>query len=156
MLFRSGCRVTRIGPGVYAESGLTRAVLRGGEHISASTLDELVSAVRTTLRHTGPQVVYAYYPDLDRTGHIYGAESDEWNSELTKVLEAVSQIASSLASRQTLLVTADHGMLNITERRWIEDDAALMRDVRFITGEPRMRHVFAQRSEEHTSELQSH
>ena len=28
--------------------------------------------------------------------------------------------------------------------RWIEDDAALMRDVRFITGEPRMRHVFAQ------------
>ena len=139
-----GCRVTRIGPGVYAESGLTRAVLRGGSHVSASTLDELVTAVRTALTYAGKQIVYAYYPDLDKTGHIYGAESDEWNSELAKVLEAVNQIASSLTSRQTLVVTADHGMLNITERRWIEDDAALMRDVRFITGEPRMRHVFAQ------------
>lgn len=139
-----GCRVTRIGPGAYADSGLTRAVLRGGRHQSASTLDELVNAVRATLTFPGPQLVYAYYPDLDKTGHIYGAESEEWNSELMRVLEAIHQIASTLTSRQTLVVTADHGMLNIAERRWIEDDSSLMRDVRFITGEPRMRHVFAQ------------
>ena len=49
---------------------------------------------------------------------------------------------------QSLCVTADHGMLDVTDRLWIEDRPSLMRDVRFITGEPRMRHVFAQQGYE--------
>lgn len=142
--YARGCRVTRIGPAAYVDSGLTRAVLRGGQHVAATQLEDLVTAVSAALAQTGPHLIYAYYPDLDKTGHVYGAGSDQWNIELLKVVRAVNQIAQSLSSKQTLLVTADHGMLNVLNRRWIDDDAALMRDVRFITGEPRMRHVFAQ------------
>ena len=139
-----GCAVTRIGPAAYASSGLTRSALRGGMHLPADSLSELVSQTKSALRVGPPHLVYAYYPTLDKLGHVYGVASVEWRAELVAVLEAISAIRDSLGARQTLVVTADHGMLDIENRIWIEDSPHLMRDVRFITGEPRMRHVFAQ------------
>ncbi len=140
----AGCAVTRIGPAAYAQSGLTRAALRGGVHVGADSLPELVTQIAVSLRVSPPHLVYAYYPTLDKLGHVFGVNSQEWRSELQRVLMAIEEIRDSLGSHQTLVVTADHGMLDIENRVWIEDVPQLMRDVRFITGEPRMRHVFAQ------------
>lgn len=140
---RAGLKVTRIGPGAYANSGLTRAVLRGGEHVAADSLDELSRAIATALAQSR-QLVYAYYPTLDKVGHVFGVDSDEWRAEMSAVAQFLHRLADTLGPRQSLCVTADHGMLDIKERVWIEDLPSVMRDVRFITGEPRMRHVFAQ------------
>lgn len=139
-----GCAVTRIGPAAYADSGLTRSVLRGGLHAAAQSLTELAAQVSRALRVGPPHLVYAYYPTLDKIGHVYGVNSEEWRAELRDTLAAILSIRESLGPRQTLVVTADHGMLDIVNRIWIEDSPSLMRDVRFITGEPRMRHVFAE------------
>ncbi|MEY4347913.1 MAG: hypothetical protein RIS43_332 [Actinomycetota bacterium] len=134
--------VNRIGPDAYAESGLTKAVLRGGTHVAAENLEELKTAILSVAQQPG--LTYAYYPKLDKTGHIYGVDSHEWRKVATKVVTMIRSTVEALPSSATLVVTADHGMLDITERIWIEDRPELLRDVRLITGEPRFRHVFAE------------
>jgi predicted AlkP superfamily pyrophosphatase or phosphodiesterase len=139
---KAGIVVNRIGPAAYAESGLTKAVLRGGTHIAAENLDEL----QTSILHVAqtPGLTYAYYPKLDKTGHIYGIDSHEWRKVANKVVTMIRSTVQALPSTATFVVTADHGMLDISERIWIEDRPELLRDVRLITGEPRFRHVFAE------------
>jgi predicted AlkP superfamily pyrophosphatase or phosphodiesterase len=141
---RSGVAVTRIGPAAYADSGLTRSVLRGGEHVPADSLAELKLAIAASLSQARPHLIYAYYPTLDKVGHVHGVDSDEWRLEMSSVAQFINELTELLGPRQTVCITADHGMIDVTSRIWIEDSPNLMRDVRFITGEPRMRHVFAQ------------
>lgn len=140
-----GIRVRRVGPGAYRNSGLTNAVLRGGEHIAAETLEDLVDVLPDV---TGPSLTYGYYPKLDRVGHVYGCTSSEYRSELTDVLEAIASLESRLLAETLLVVTADHGMVDMEKRIWLEDDASLMRDVDFVTGEPRFRHIFTKSVDE--------
>lgn len=140
-----GIEVVRVGPGEYAQSGLTQAVLRGGEHRPAANLEELVSVIQGAVSHRrGPQLVYGYYAKLDKVGHVNGAQSDEWRAELAAVLTAIEQLRRILPASTQLIVTADHGMLDVGQRLWIEDRRELMDSVREIAGEPRLRHIYAQ------------
>jgi hypothetical protein len=138
-----GISVTRIGPAAYADSGLTSSVLRGGVHLPAETMDELVDCIVTTSTKSKKQLIYGYYPKLDKIGHVHGVDSKQWRAELNVVLDAIAALHTQLPSGVTLVVTADHGMVDVENRIWIEDTPSLMRDVRIITGEPRLRHVFA-------------
>ena len=137
-----GITVNRIGPAAYAESGLTKAVLRGGTHIAAENLKELKQSILSAAAQPG--ITYAYYPKLDKTGHIYGVDSAEWRKVAGKVVDMIRNTWQALPATATLIVTADHGMLDVNRRIWIEDDSELTSNVRLITGEPRMRHVFAE------------
>lgn len=134
-----GILVRRVGPAAYSNSGLTNAVLRGGEHVAAETLDEIVTVVPNITRAS---LTYAYYPKLDRVGHVYGCSSVEYQTELLGVLDAIATLESTLPSGTLLVVTADHGMVDMTKRVWLEDDTALTQDIDFVTGEPRFRHIF--------------
>jgi predicted AlkP superfamily pyrophosphatase or phosphodiesterase len=139
---RAGLNVNRIGPAAYAESGLTKAVLRGGQHLAAENLAELKSRILEVVNKPG--ITYAYYPKLDKTGHIYGVDSLEWRKVAGKVVDMIRETVQELPSSATLVVTADHGMLDITDRVWVEDESRLTRNMRLLTGEPRFRHVFAE------------
>jgi hypothetical protein len=139
-----GIKVTRVGPAAYANSGLTNAVLRGGSHLPAESMTELVDVIAATATQSKNQMIYGYYPKLDKVGHVHGVASTEWLSELGVVLDAIAELNARLGAGVTLVVTADHGMIDVEKRIWIEDTPSLMRDVRIITGEPRLRHVFAQ------------
>lgn len=135
--------VYRIGPAKYAESGLTQAALRGGTHVAAESLSEMIASIRSILDSTSEGFVYAYYPDLDKIGHVHGVNSDAWVSEYQNVMTALEMLAAHLPPATQLLITADHGMVDVVERIWIEDHKSAMNDVLRITGEPRFRHVFA-------------
>ena len=137
--------VVRIGPSAYANSGLTTAALRGGRHVAGDDLAGLVAAVIGEVAGaTKPQLVYAYYPTLDKVGHVHGADSDQWRAEAAQVLTAIETIRQQLPSAATLIVTADHGMLDVERRVWIEDRPELLQRVHWLAGEPRFRHVYAQ------------
>lgn len=136
---RLGIHVRRVGPGAYRNSGFTTAVLRGGDHVAAETLHDLIDVVPNISQ---PSLTYAYYPKLDRVGHVYGCRSPEYQTELFGVLDAIVAIESSLPAGTLLVVTADHGMVDMTRRVWLEDDTMLMKNVDFVTGEPRFRHIF--------------
>ena len=137
----AGFAATRIGPVAYAESGLTRAALRGGQHLAAESLAELVEQSAIAIARGG--LVYGYYPTLDKRGHVYGTASTEFQLELELVLSSISQMQAKLVGDVEFVVTSDHGMLNIDQRIWAEDRPSLLRNARMIAGEPRLRHIYA-------------
>lgn len=143
----AGVDVVRIAPIRQARSGLSRAALRGGRFVPVVSLGDL--AAETVKAMTGGRRVlaYSYYADLDTTGHVRGVSSDAWRMELHNVDRLVQRVAERLPRRSLLVVTGDHGMVDIAGDRQVDFDATpeLHDGVRYLAGEARARHVFAKR-----------
>jgi hypothetical protein len=133
----------------YADSGFTKAILRGAEFTAAQSIGErALIAADLAARHPG-SLVYLYAGELDAVGHKRGWESDEWVAALETVDAAARALSSSLAVGTGAVVTADHGMIDVPRHRQIllgERDA-LVDGVRLIGGEPRMLHLYAEDGE---------
>lgn len=137
-----GVAVTTVAPSTYVDSGLTRAVLRGGVYEAADSLAARVAHTHRLVRTPARTLTYVYWPDLDRSGHGSGVGSNAWQDGLVEVDRLIGQIAESLPGGAVAIVTSDHGMVNCDERISIEDDPILSDAVVRIAGEPRMRHVY--------------
>ncbi|MCX6459824.1 MAG: alkaline phosphatase family protein [Actinobacteria bacterium] len=140
----AGVQVTSISPRAYEKSGLTRAVLRGGEYVGADSFGERVGQTARALRRSARSLTYVYWGDLDKTGHVHGVDSMEWRAELELVDLLVSRIVEVAPTGTTVLLTADHGMLDtaVHDRFEIDDHRELHRSVTHIAGEPRVRHIY--------------
>ena len=139
---RAGVAVTVAAPAVFRGSGLTRAVLRGGRYRgSVSPGDAVAAAVEGS--RPDRSLVYCYTADLDLTGHVRGVRSEAWRSQLRLVDRFAEELATRLPPGTTLLVTADHGMVDVDEQDRVDADSlpALQDGVRALAGEPRVRHV---------------
>ena len=128
-------------PGAFLGSGLTRAVLRGGETWGVRALGDLVAALAGE-PESDRTFRYGYHGDLDLLGHVYGPGSDPWRFQLAQIDRLVESIAGRLPAGGLLLVTADHGMVHVDPSDRVDADD-LMDGVRLLAGEPRARHVYA-------------
>ena len=139
--------VTRIGPSFFDGSGLTESALRGGVFTAAESLEARVDAAVAASHATPRGLVYVYWGDLDKIGHVHGCESWEWGEELGRIDEAVRRLAEGLPSDALLLVTADHGMVDVAMDRRIDlaHDLELSAGVRHSGGEPRALHLYCER-----------
>jgi Type I phosphodiesterase / nucleotide pyrophosphatase len=143
---RSGATMTTVSPGGYRDSGLTRAVLRGADYAPADDVDQRIDAVREVLARAERSFTYVYWPELDRVGHEFGVASREWRLALRRADALVSRLVDVLVPGSTLVVTADHGMVDCPAglRIDIEADPRLVAGVRRVAGEPRARHLYAE------------
>ncbi|GAA1951472.1 nucleotide pyrophosphatase/phosphodiesterase family protein [Microbacterium deminutum] len=129
----------------YAGTGFTAATLRGAEFHAADDLEERVElAADLAARHPG-SFVYLYAPDLDAIGHRRGWQSDEWVVGLERADAAARALGSAVARGTGVIVTADHGMVDVPGHRHVllSDGDALVEGVHLIGGEPRMLHLYA-------------
>jgi hypothetical protein len=141
----AGVAATAVGPYAYAGSGLTRAVYRGAAYTGAVSHGDLCALALGSLAATPRALVYGYIPELDLTGHVRGIGSPSWRAQLTLVDRVVEQLVAGLPDDAALLVTADHGMLDVPRemRLDLDDEPALSDGVRVLAGEPRARYVHA-------------
>jgi hypothetical protein len=139
----AGIPATAVGPYAYAGSGLTRAVYRGATYTGAVSHGDLCALALRSLAATPRALVYGYVPELDLTGHVRGVDSPSWRAQLTLVDAVVEQLLAGLPDDSALLVTADHGMLDVSPETRVDLDAepALNDGVRVLAGEPRARYV---------------
>ncbi|HEY3534037.1 MAG TPA: alkaline phosphatase family protein, partial [Pedococcus sp.] len=72
---QDGVDVTRVGPAYFDGSGLTLAAVRGGRFTAARELPARVDASLAALRASRRALVYLYWGDLDKVGHVHGCES---------------------------------------------------------------------------------
>jgi len=135
-----GVRVGLGVPAKHAGSGLTRAVLRGGDVRGILALGDL-AAFASEPPDGDRTFRYAYHGDLDMLGHVFGPGSEPWRMQLAQVDQLARSIAERLPPGGLLLVTADHGMIRAGEPVDVE---ALTDGVRLLAGEPRARHVYAE------------
>lgn len=135
----AGVPVVRVGASAYGDSGLTRAVLRGGEYVGADTWDAIVGGVVSHRQG----LAYAYVSELDRIGHVHGIDSPEWRDTLEAVDALVERILDALDDRHLLIVTADHGMVDCPPKARVRvEDLPGFDRVETVAGEPRLRFFY--------------
>jgi hypothetical protein len=138
-----GVEVSAVGPYLYKGSGLTRAVYRGAEYPGTVGPGDLAALMSHALVAAPRTLVYGYLAELDLTGHVRGVDSDSWRAQLALVDRTVEQLVGSLPDDGALLITADHGMLDVpaTTRLDLDREPELAEGVRLLAGEPRARYV---------------
>ncbi len=140
----AGVRPVTVLPAEFADSGLTRAGLRGGEVVHAKGLaSTLAAAVEAADATPGPTLVYAHHPEPDATGHLTGPGSEQWMTKLAAIDAEVDRAVASLPHGVALVVTADHGMLRVPDEGLVElaDRPDLLAGVRVLTGDARARQL---------------
>jgi hypothetical protein len=143
----AGVAISSVALQRFEHTGLTEAALRGADFVpyAENTPVELRTALTVAAALRGSRsIVYAYDRELDHHGHGHGCESPAWREELIRADARCSQLRDTLPSDVRLVITADHGMLDIpTDHRIIaEDEQELMAGVSALAGEPRFRHLY--------------
>jgi hypothetical protein len=133
----AGIPAFAVGPGRYRDSGFTAAVLRGAEYRPGETLAARFAEVRRIHSSTDRSLTYVYAPELDVAAHATGMASNAWTVALEEVDAAVGDFARGLGRDAGLLVTGDHGGLDIPVAAHVIVDPALLEGVRHVSGEPR-------------------
>ncbi|MBY8872794.1 alkaline phosphatase family protein [Micromonospora sp. PLK6-60] len=140
----AGVAVTVVSRPEYGGSGLTLAANRGGDYRGAADVDALAARMLAALAAgAGPTLVSGYHPDLDRHGHLSGVDSVPWRLAATEVDRLLARLVDGLPPDAALLVTADHGQLNVPpdDRFDLDTDPRLRAGVRVVAGEPRVRYL---------------
>ncbi|MFI7699105.1 alkaline phosphatase family protein [Nonomuraea sp. NPDC049480] len=140
---QAGVEPVYVAPAEFEGTGLTRAVYRGVRYMAADTVDERVARTHEAMRQR-PAHVTVYYGDLDSTGHLAGWGGEEWLRQLAIVDDMAQRLAEGLPPGSALYITADHGMVNATEKIDAESVPELIEGVALIGGEARARHVYAE------------
>jgi hypothetical protein len=146
LLVAAGVDVVRIGPGYFDGSGLTEAALRGGRFVTADTLPARVDAALAAARAPGRRLVYLYWGELDKVGHVHGCESWQWGEQLSHVDAWIGRLVERAGPDTLVIITADHGMVDVPmhERIDVAHEPDLARGVRDVGGEPRAVHVYCE------------
>lgn len=141
---RLSVRAVAIGRPAHASSGLTQAILRGAEFHGAVTIAERFGLASRTLRDREPTLAYVYVDELDKAGHAEGWGSALWLRRLEQFDAALSDFLRTLPGDVGVVVTADHGIIDVpADRRVMLDHAGdLLAGVEMIGGEPRMRSLY--------------
>lgn len=134
-------RVSHIASRRYADSGFTRAALRGAEYRAASSISELAAGAAAAL--TQPQsFAYLYINDVDEASHGAGYGSEKFKVALRKVDELLAAVIASVPAGTRIWLVSDHGMVNRTDYIVLGDGNSLLDGVDLLAGEPRMRYLY--------------
>ncbi|WP_316667471.1 alkaline phosphatase family protein [uncultured Propionibacterium sp.] len=145
-LERDGVAVTTVSRDQFHRSGLTRAALRGGVFRGFgrdTPMSAKIEAIRASVA-AGPALAYVYESDLDHAGHGRGVASRPWLDRLVGIDADIESLRRALPDDVCLLVTADHGMVDVPagHRIVIEDTPGLGDQVEAVGGEGRLRHLY--------------
>jgi hypothetical protein len=127
----------------FRDSGLSIASMGGAEFIGANTAGERVAATAAAAA-VAPSLTYTYESDLDSTGHRQGWESLAWRHQLRIVDETAARLRSALPRDACLIVTGDHGMVDVSDGLRVEVDTEpeLLDGVEIFGGEARFRQLY--------------
>ncbi|MFM6974364.1 MAG: alkaline phosphatase family protein [Agromyces sp.] len=134
----AGLRADVIGHRKFAGSGFSSAVLRGAEYVPADEISARLE--RAVERSVEPGVSYVYVSELDQAAHAHGWKSDRWLALLEEIDTAVRSSVGRLGPRVGMLLTADHGVIDVPAFRHvlIDERAPALRDgVQATAGDPR-------------------
>jgi hypothetical protein len=141
-LAQAGVSARAVLPASFIGSGLTDAAYRGAQFHPTHTADDYAQQVADELR-AAPGLVYGYTADLDTVAHVFGIGSPRWHEAAAHVDALLTRLVETLPRNAALLVTADHGGLNVPPdaRVDLDTDPRLGQGIRVVAGEPRVRYL---------------
>ena len=143
---RADVDVVRVGPAFFDGSGLTNAALRGGRFLAGESLAARVDATVAAVRSSRRALVYLYWGELDKVGHVCGCDSWQFGDELEALDAELARLAAALPADCSLTVTADHGMVDVPHdaRVDVAEEPLLAAGVRHVTGEARAPQLYVE------------
>lgn len=144
LLQDAGVPAAAVNDAKFAASGLTLCSQRGVPFHGVTSTWERLDVVVEVVESSDRGVVYAYESLLDHTGHAKGCTSQDWRDALTSVDADIAAMRAALPADTVLLVTADHGMVDLPHDDRFDLDLYphLRDDVVMIAGEARFRHIY--------------
>jgi hypothetical protein len=141
-LQQAGVGARAVLPAPFAGSGLTEAAYRGAQFVAADNDDDYAQLVIDQLR-AAPGLVFAYTAVLDSAAHVFGIGSAEWHAAGAYVDALLTRLVEALPADAALLITADHGGLNVPGHRRIDldTDSRLSAGLRVVAGDTRVRYL---------------
>jgi Type I phosphodiesterase / nucleotide pyrophosphatase len=124
----------------FEKSGFTEAHLGGVRFNGYRVTSTLVAETRRLL-HTKEPFVYAYYDGIDKVSHEYGL-GDVFDAEVAAVDRLVADFVDALPRGAALIVTADHGQVDVGERI-VRLHSGVLANVSLQSGEGRFRWLHA-------------
>jgi hypothetical protein len=141
-LQRRGVAARAVLPVMFMGSGLTDSAYRGADFRPSNPDDDYTQLLIDELR-AAPGLVYGYTADLDTAAHVFGIGSPHWHAAAARVDALLTRLVDALPANTALLVTADHGGLNVPPQARIDldTDTRLSAGIRVVAGEPRVRYL---------------
>jgi Type I phosphodiesterase / nucleotide pyrophosphatase len=141
-LTQCGVAARAVLPAFFMGSGLTDAAYRGADFRPVHPDDDYAQQAIDELRGA-PGLVYGYTADLDTAAHVFGIGSPHWHEAATRVDALLTRLVEALPANAALLVTADHGGLNVPPQARVDldTDPRLGAGIRVVAGEPRVRYL---------------
>ncbi len=139
----SGVEPTVVSKRMFQGTGLTDVSQRGASYVGADTIGERISgAVRAATERQS--LTYLYEGELDATGHRRGCKSWAWLHQLAMIDMFASRLREALPSHAGLVITGDHGMVDVELENRVDVDLEpeLMVGVSLLGGEARFRHLY--------------
>ena len=131
-----GHDVPVVSPAELQGSAFTEGHLFGSRPVGYRATSAIPVEI-THLLAAGERFVYAYYGGIDKTAHERGF-GEFYDAELRAADRLVGDILAALPDGAVLLVTADHGQVEVGDRI-IDPDRALLDMVALQSGEGRFR-----------------
>lgn len=143
-LLEAGISASSVNDADFAESGLTLCSQRGVPFHGIKSTWERLDVILDVVESAPRSVTYAYESRLDHTGHGKGCQSEAWRDMLTTIDTELAVLREELPPDTVLLVTADHGMVDLpkTGRFDVDSEPELLGDVTLLAGEARFRHLY--------------
>ncbi len=132
-----GIRSFTVGPGEYAESGFTRLNMAAAEYVPARSFDDRMDSVKNILSTKQDSITYLYFPELDSLAHSHGVASMEWLNKLEELDQAIKTLVVNLPNGVGVLVTADHGIVDVSRADQFLLDELAIPGLISVTGDPR-------------------
>lgn len=135
----SGLRMNAIGHSKFSNSGFSQAILRGTSYHAADSIAARFQLAAEVAQ--APGVSYLYVSELDNMAHKHGWDSNDWLAALETVDAAVAAMLRELDSSVGVLVTADHGVIDVAPYRQLELNRVFpdgFADVVAVAGDPRV------------------
>jgi predicted AlkP superfamily pyrophosphatase or phosphodiesterase len=124
----------------FVHSGFTAAHLEGARFTPYRTLGTLTAELGRLSRQ-GEPFVYGYYEGLDKVSHEYGL-GEQYDEELRWIDHLVGAVLESLAPGTVLVITADHGQVEVGDNI-VELPSEVLAHVAMQSGEGRFRWLHA-------------
>lgn len=134
----------------YENSGFTRATMHGAiHHFIEGVAQRLAEALRIAVEHPG-SLVYVYVPEIDREAHRSGLSSAASKTALHSLEREVQTLVAKLPRGVGLLVTADHGVVDIdpSAHIFLDDLNGLSNLLESVCGDPRAPFVYLKSAEQ--------
>ena len=133
----AGITASSVNDAKFVDSGLTLCSQRGVPFHGINSIWERLDVVVEVIEAAPRAMTYAYESRLDHTGHAKGCTSEEWRTMLATIDAELADLREELPRDTVLLVTADHGMIDLpmTDRFDVDSSPTLLDDVTLLAGE---------------------